>query len=384
MASGSLGGKIVVTGLGECGEDEFTLNLLNEQSVWTSVVLAASDVAATQKRFLTRTARYGGLLNILDFASASGDDELKGILVGANAWLAFNVSQTSIPHLAEMALGAGVKRLVVTMPLAPQNINDTSIVEFDAAIDMFVKAGQGASFTGIRHGEIIPGDENNPYEIYNSTIPCLESTVERGVLGRVVTELLMIPDATNSQCGVSSSSAFAAAYLNILRSSGLSRRQEVTKLYQGGLQRVAQLTVAEYKNQTLRREDKAKRDVERKVAEAAEEAIEKARVAQAAMDVVEAEKNPAGIKRVTRVDPSASITPGWDEDQAPPPETDEQKISKRSEEILKGVWKEFEARMYSKTTSKSEFYDTNRQMARDLAEKELEEAKASLVEAEVS
>jgi dTDP-4-amino-4,6-dideoxygalactose transaminase len=48
---------------------------------------------------------------------------------------------------------------------------------------------------------------------------------------------------------LSSSGSFAAAYLDILRSSGLTRQEEVTKMYTGGLQRVAKLTVTEYENQ---------------------------------------------------------------------------------------------------------------------------------------
>jgi hypothetical protein len=48
-----------------------------------------------------------------------------------------------------------------------------------------------------------------------------------GVLARVVAEILQIDTSANSVCGVSSAGAFAAAYLNILRSSGLTRRQEV-------------------------------------------------------------------------------------------------------------------------------------------------------------
>jgi hypothetical protein len=44
-------------------------------------------------------------------------------------------------------------------------------------------------------------------------VPCLEDTVERGVLARVVAELLLIDKSANQQCGVCSSSQFAAAYL---------------------------------------------------------------------------------------------------------------------------------------------------------------------------
>lgn len=87
----------------------------------------------------------------------------------------------------------------------------------------------------------------------NATTPCIESTVERGVLSRVAAELLRIDSSFNQVCGLSSSSAFAAAYLNILRSSGLTRKQEVEKIFKGGIQRVAQLTAIEYEAQRQRK-----------------------------------------------------------------------------------------------------------------------------------
>jgi len=373
----TLGGKIVVSGLnggGQSTEDEFMLNLLNEQSVWSSVVLATpEETSVAQKRFLTRTARYSGLLNILEFAKVdvSADEQLGAVLANANAWLAFNVSQNMVPRLSQQALAAGVKRFVVTVALPADKVKETSIPEFDAAVADFAKAG--ASFTGIRHGAIIEGDENKPYEIYNATIPCLEDTVEQGVLARVTAELLLVPGAANSQCGVSSSSAFAQAYLNILRSSGLTRRQEVTKLFEGGLQKVAQLTVAEYEAEAKRKEARKVAAEERKAQEEKEEALSKARAAQEAMNALPAS---TGIKKVTLTDPNASITPHWDEDQEPAAPTDEEKIVARTDEILKNVWREFETRMYAKSTSKGEFYDSNRATARELAEKEVLEAKA--------
>jgi hypothetical protein len=82
----------------------------------------------------------------------------------------------------------------------------------------------------------------------------MEDTVERGVLARVVAELLLIDKSVNKECGVSSSSQFAAAYLDVLRSSGLTRQQEVGKMFAGGLQRVARLTVDDYELQRQKNE----------------------------------------------------------------------------------------------------------------------------------
>jgi len=148
-------------------------------------------------------------------------EEIKKILEGANAWIAIDLPKTSIESYSKLAIDSGIKRFVVTTTLPNEDINQTLIPEFDAAISSFTTAG--GAFTGIRHGEVIDGNEDNAYEIVNSTLPCLDNYVERGVLARVVTELLCITDSCNSQCGLSSSGSFAAAYLNVLRSSGLNR-----------------------------------------------------------------------------------------------------------------------------------------------------------------
>jgi hypothetical protein len=95
----------------------------------------------------------------------------------------------------------------------------------------------------------------------NATLPVLESHVERGVLSRVIAELLQIESAGNIECGVSSSSPFAGAYLNVLRSSGLTRREEVERVLSGGVQRVARLQVNQFEERKKRIEEaKAKEE----------------------------------------------------------------------------------------------------------------------------
>jgi len=63
--------------------------------------------------------------------------------------------------------------------------------------------------------------------------------------------------------------------------------------------------------------------------------------------------------------------------------TEEQLRSLRANEILHNVWVEYSARMYSRTTSKDEFYEDNMQMALSLADKELQAQKDARKRAEV-
>merc|ERR1711871_679494 len=239
------------------------------------------------------------------------------------------------------------------------DINNTAIPELDQAVTEFEKAGK--VFTGIRHGDIIKGDEDNAYEIVNATIPCMEPIVERGVLARVTAGLLLTPESGNEVCGISSSSSFAAAYLNVLRSSGLTRRQEIKKMFSGGLQRVARMTVKEYEAQAQKEEEERERKEKRR--------IEKEKEAELA---AEAESR---AKDETEGKGGSGLAVSFDEEQDEPEITDEEKINIRVKEILQNVWVEMDARMYAKSTSKREFFDANREKAITLAKKELEDEK---------
>lgn len=228
--------------------------------------MATSNPELAKKRFLTRTARYSGLLDVLEFPTireSEKSEQLPALLDGANAWVAFNVPESELAVLTATAINAKLKRVIYTVQLPEHRINDTQVPDLDASAQAFAESG--IYFTGIRHGTIVPGNEDNAYEIVNATLPLIDSKVERGVLGRVVTELLRTDSAYGKICGVSSSNAFAGAYLNILRSSGLTRHQEVEKIFSGGIQRVAQLTAREREAETKRQEELVAAEEKRKV-----------------------------------------------------------------------------------------------------------------------
>merc|ERR1711871_703068 len=123
-------------------------------------------------------------------------------------------------------------------------------------------------------------------------------------------------------------------------------------------------TVNEYEAEQQRIKDKAEAKAKR-IAEEKEE--EERLLAEAATELAE-----AGPRKAYSGD--ASITPYWDEDDENEGRlSDAERIKERSEEILRQVYAEFEARLYAKTTSRTEFFESNREQAIELATKELEE-----------
>lgn len=141
-----LGGKIVITGIGHVDEDEFTLSLINEQTRWSSIVLGTANALATKKRFLSRTARYSGLLNILEFETIRQDEDdevykndMNSLLQGANSWVAFNVTTQDIPIFTSLGVNAGVKRVIFTTELDSSRIDETIIPEFDDAVKVIIR-----------------------------------------------------------------------------------------------------------------------------------------------------------------------------------------------------------------------------------------------------
>ena len=83
------------------------------QKIWTSVILATEDSEVAKKKFLSRTARYSGLLNILEFVdynefNAHPKDLLPSVLEDANTWIGFNVSRENVVGLADIALQVSV------------------------------------------------------------------------------------------------------------------------------------------------------------------------------------------------------------------------------------------------------------------------------------
>lgn len=335
----TLGGDIVVSEVGNYDEDEGFLTALHQQSVWKSIRVITSDMETTKKRFLSRSARYSGLLDSLAFHQSTidpTDKRLSSVLQEVGTWIALDVPRHSIRQLAHLAIECGVRRVVFSTNVRTEGENAEVSSDFEDILDRFNASGY--HFTGIRHGDCAPGDENVPYEIVEGNTSFSQPIISRGVLGRVAAELLRLPASFNKECGVSNADALAASYLTVLRSSGLTKNEEVYKMFTGGLQRITKLR--------------------------------KERLDAASRENTTESNNSTSSDEPTQL-PDKSVEDPFKQLAILEQEREtEQQIHSRAEQILQETWRAFNGRMLTRTTSKSQFFDDNRKLAFSLAMKE--------------
>jgi hypothetical protein len=217
-------------------------NVCQLQKIWKQIVVVSDDIARTKKALLSRSSRYSGLNDVLDFRTLVAIDEdqsLKDALSDAQGWLALNVSATKLDSWGALALSLSIKRVIFTTQLTPLQLqsNQTELPVFRSLKSKFEESGLW--FTGIRHGTVKTHPGDSSYFISNSTTPCLTDSIPQSVFSRIVTELLPLDISFNKECGISAANEFAGEYLRLLRSAGLSTQEEVFKVFTGGIERAA-------------------------------------------------------------------------------------------------------------------------------------------------
>lgn len=249
----------------------------------------------------------------------------------------------------DIALASNVSRVIFTTQLTEDQYinNQVELMDFALARKRFMER-DGFYFTGIRHGKIVKGEEDLFYYISNSSTKCIEPTVPNGVLLKLVTELINIDASFNEECGVSGSgNDVVRQYIKGLRSLGLTRQEEIYKMFTGGFDRAL-----------------------RRIIDSMQDQIEEPRVSD---DYAENGMMDEEEELVRRLDPYFIFeTKG------------EEIIANRTNEILADVWANFQSRMLTLRTSERSFFMKNHAKARALAEKEFEIIKSERLARKVS
>lgn len=226
----NVGGTVLVSGFMDepSRTDQFVFDMLHKHEAFEKIAVYSADNSFAKKRLTSRSARYTGLLDVLDFVQGSLDDLLKGAdgpLAGVNSWLGFAVDSATLVKQAEAAKSAGVKNLVLLC---------ATDAEFAAAAG--VLEGSKTEYTFIRTGEIVDGpDDRNVIDVGEVTdsLPA-GANITRNDAIRVASESLVLPLASKKSFTLFRGGDEAAEYLKLLRESGFDRQKEIAAVIGGG------------------------------------------------------------------------------------------------------------------------------------------------------
>lgn len=223
-------GTVLVSGFLDCKDrtDQFVFDMLHKNEVFEKIVAYSADTSFAKKRLTSRSARYTGLLDVLDFAEGTPEDLLKGAdgpLDGVNSWLAFAVDAATLTKQAESAKAAGVQNLVLLCT------TDSDFTEAEKIL-----ADSPVAFTFIRTGEIVDGpDDRNVIDV-GALADGLEAgaNITRNDAIRVAADSFILPQASNKAFTLFRGGEDAASYLKMLREAGFNRSTEIGAVIGGG------------------------------------------------------------------------------------------------------------------------------------------------------
>jgi hypothetical protein len=255
-ARSNLQGTCLVSGLivrdeSRATTDQFLFDLLHhEESAFEFTALKAivPDVAFAKKRLLSRSARYTGLLDQLEFEACSSEDTslpTAAQLEGVTSWVAYVESDhlTTLAAIAALTTAAPSVENVVILLAAANELPANESAAALALLEDAVKANDKFSYTIVVVGDL---DETTPegkdyyqFEDFGTTEGVLPAATvfSREEAYRMTTELLQLA------CGKNRALAFAPIYqanvtearlLRGLRQAGYARPQEIDHMIREG------------------------------------------------------------------------------------------------------------------------------------------------------
>lgn len=255
-ARNNVDGRVLVSGLllpdDLTKDDQFLFDLLNHEDSafeFEKIVAYSPDAKRAKKRLLSRSARYTGLLDKLEFVEGSTPLPSAGDLTGSKTWLAYLQGDDLLEQVKEVAKIAEQATSVENVALLLTGANELEVAASAAALDA-LKAAQTAraddaplSYTLVAVGKLQDHPEGQAayqFEEFGSEQGKLpgKAIFSRQESYRMVTELLQL------ECGVNKALCFAEVYnenateyklVKGLREAGYARPQEVDHMVRDGV-----------------------------------------------------------------------------------------------------------------------------------------------------
>jgi hypothetical protein len=246
-ARSNIDGVVLVSGLVKSKErtDQYIFDLLNhEESAFefNKIVAFVDDVAFAKKRLLSRSARYGGLLNKLDFVQASEVGSLPSVeqLEGVKTWVAYFEDGDLVAKAKQVAELAKAALSVENVAILLANANE--IVTSPAGDAVQALKDSGKKYTLVAVGKLEDHAEGKipyKYALVDSEEGVLpgDAIFSRDEAMRMITECLQL------ECGVDKALSFFEVYdanateaklVKGLREAGYARPQEIDHMLRDG------------------------------------------------------------------------------------------------------------------------------------------------------
>ena len=230
--------------------DQFLFDLLNHQDSafeFSKIVAAVRDPALAKKRLLSRSARYTGLLDKLDFVATPSEHGLPTAeqLSGSKSWLAVvdvtdEDSSDWKAQCLEIATTASAVDGLENVAVLLTGANELAASDCQAVVDSFKATNKIYTIVAVGQLEDHPeGQEMYHYGQFGDADAVLpaQAVFSRQEAYRMVTELLQL------ECGVNRALTFAEVYnVNVtevklikgLREAGYARPQEIDHMIREG------------------------------------------------------------------------------------------------------------------------------------------------------
>jgi hypothetical protein len=246
-ARSNIDGTVLVSGLvgSKVRTDQYIFDLLNDEESafeFEKIVAFVDDIAFSKKRLLSRSARYTGLLDKLDFSQASspGSMPTSEQLEGVKSWVVYLDEGDMLASVNEVASIAKQASSVENVAILLANAVDLDVSACEGAVQSLKDAG--IQYTLVAIGKLEDHDEGKfPYQYkeFGSAEGVLPSDAifSRDEALRMITECLQL------ECGVNKALSFSEVYdvnateaklIKGLRKAGYARPQEIDHMMNDG------------------------------------------------------------------------------------------------------------------------------------------------------
>jgi hypothetical protein len=247
-ARDNIDGTVLVSGLVRSKErtDQFIFDLLNNEEsafAFKKIVAFVDDEKFAKKRLLSRSARYNGLLDKLDFVEASTAGALPTgeQLDGVKSWIAVMESGDLIDHVKAVAALAKDASSLENVSILVTNAFGLDAVASEGAVEAMKDTGK--EFTLVAVGKLEDHDEGKiPYQFkdfgtVDGVLPA-DAIFSRNEAMRMITETLQL------SAGIGKALSFTEVYdvnateaklIKGLREAGYSRPQEIDHMLRNGV-----------------------------------------------------------------------------------------------------------------------------------------------------